>query len=145
MGVLMLAPEGQVLVREGHPGEALFVLMSGAVRVAARGKRLATLHTGAYFGEIALLRGVNCTASVTALSRSLLLVIHKPQFEELLAKVPELKEQLEGYVSARTGNRIATLNVGLFQGVSEEQLVKLSEVAQFRRRVAVSCRSVHVW
>ena len=37
------------------------------------------------------------------------------------------------YVTARTGNRIASLNVPLFAGISEAALIRLSEVAQFKR------------
>ena len=152
---IMLAPPAQVLVREGHPGEALFMVLSGDVRVTARGKRLATLGAGSYFGEIALLKSVNTTASVAAVEGCLLLVLHRPQFEQLLHKVPVLRTALEAYVgdatassglvglltrvcvgryvTARTGNRIASLNVSLFAGISEVALIRLSEVAQFKR------------
>jgi CRP-like cAMP-binding protein len=57
----VLQPEaGEILVREGAPGDCLFIIMAGTVEIFVldeMGKpvRLATLHEGNYFGEQALL------------------------------------------------------------------------------------------
>ncbi|MBV9879350.1 MAG: cyclic nucleotide-binding domain-containing protein, partial [Gemmatirosa sp.] len=53
-------PRGALIVRQGDPGDALFVVRSGAVKVAVVGDDgreviLDTLGQGAHFGELALI------------------------------------------------------------------------------------------
>jgi CRP-like cAMP-binding protein len=63
---------GDVIVREGDPADAIYVLGEGEVEVtdvgAAGGEPrvLATLAAPAYFGEIGVLEGIPRTAAVTA-------------------------------------------------------------------------------
>src|SRR5512137_2856712 len=58
----------QVVVREGDPGEALYLIRSGQVRVYTTQNGvdvpLAILGAGACFGEVALLSGRPRTATV---------------------------------------------------------------------------------
>ncbi|MBL9039426.1 MAG: cyclic nucleotide-binding domain-containing protein [Archangium sp.] len=60
-----------VICREGDPGTEFFVLTKGTVSVSAddfgNAKALATLGTGQFFGEIALLAGQPRQATVIAL------------------------------------------------------------------------------
>lgn len=65
-------PAGAVVVREGEPADALYVVVTGEVAVSARGeaqrgRRLRTLGPRSYLGEIGLLRGVPRTATVRTL------------------------------------------------------------------------------
>jgi hypothetical protein len=62
------AAGGDVLVREGEPGETFVILATGQVEVTIGGKELNRLGPGAGFGEIALLRRSPRTATVTALT-----------------------------------------------------------------------------
>jgi hypothetical protein len=63
---------GDVIVREGEPADAMYVLTEGEVEVTARGevaedeRRLRTMSAPSYFGEIGVLEHVPRTASVTA-------------------------------------------------------------------------------
>jgi predicted MFS family arabinose efflux permease len=62
-------PAGRVVIREGDPADALYVLVDGEVEVSARGegsrmRHLRTMGPRSYFGEIGLLRGVPRTATV---------------------------------------------------------------------------------
>ncbi|RKS68007.1 transmembrane secretion effector [Motilibacter peucedani] len=57
---------GAVVVREGEPADAFYVVTSGEVAVTAAGDELLrTLGDRSYFGEIGLLRGLPRTATVT--------------------------------------------------------------------------------
>jgi MFS family permease len=58
---------GDPIVREGDPGDGFYLVTEGEVRVSKDGRELRRMGAGSSFGEIALLRGVPRTASVTAL------------------------------------------------------------------------------
>src|SRR6185437_511132 len=64
----LAASRGQVLVREGEPGDTYVIVASGEVEVTVGGEPMDRLGPGAGFGEIALLRQSPRTATVTALS-----------------------------------------------------------------------------
>ena len=67
---------GDVLLVDGEPVEALYVLLEGGLRVEKGGVLVATVTVpGACVGEMSLLLGVPATAGVTAGERSVLAVI----------------------------------------------------------------------
>jgi MFS family permease len=83
--VLMAA--GTIVVREGDPADALWVLSSGDVTVTARGegaraRQLRTMRAPSYFGEIGLLRGIPRTATVRTINDCELLRIEAGDFLE---------------------------------------------------------------
>jgi ATP-binding cassette, subfamily B, bacterial len=97
---------GEVIVREGDPGDRLYILSQGHVEVVAEGaagrsRRLAELRDGDYFGEVALLRSTPRMASVRGLSPTSALVLARQPFLALLAENPELKAAFEASVEAR--------------------------------------------
>ena len=57
---------GTEIIREGDPGEAFFVVIDGTSEVIERGQHQADLGPAASFGEIALIRGIACPATVRA-------------------------------------------------------------------------------
>jgi len=58
--------DGEVVVREGEPGDRFHVVTGGTAAVSVAGVSRPSLGTGDGFGEIALLRGVPRTATVAA-------------------------------------------------------------------------------
>jgi pyruvate,water dikinase len=59
---------GETITKEGAGGAAFFVIESGEAVVSVRGKQLATLGPGDYFGEVALIDEGARSATVTARS-----------------------------------------------------------------------------
>jgi hypothetical protein len=84
-------PAGTVIIRQGDPGDRYYVLSDGAVSVHEDGIHRRDLsHIGDGFGEIALLRGVPRTATVTALRECVLLAIDRAPFLTALTGHPDL-------------------------------------------------------
>jgi CRP-like cAMP-binding protein len=82
------------IVREGSPGDAMFLLLDGEVRVrlmiAGKETILATLCSGEFFGEVALFDHGPRSADVIANRDCLLLRIPAGAFQKLIEDAPEL-------------------------------------------------------
>lgn len=74
------AAPGEVIVRQGEPGDRFFIIESGTVAVAVDGGAERALGPGGSFGEIALLRDVPRTATVTASTEVRLVAIERTRF-----------------------------------------------------------------
>ena len=62
---------GEVLLVDGEPVSALYVLLAGELRIEKRGVLIATVtEPGACVGEMSLLLGTSATANVVASARS---------------------------------------------------------------------------
>jgi cAMP-dependent protein kinase regulator len=87
-------PAGTDLVREGEPGDALFVIIDGEATVRREGHEVAHVGPGSYFGELAILDGAPRSATVVAASDVKVAVLGIRMFRTLLREFPELAEQL---------------------------------------------------
>ena len=76
---------GEVVIRQGAPGERFYVVRSGEVEVERDGTPLARLGRGEAFGEIALLLDVPRTATVRAMVDTTLLALEARDFHDVLA------------------------------------------------------------
>jgi CRP-like cAMP-binding protein len=70
---------GERVIRAGDPGDRFYIVGEGELEINAS-DLVATAHTGDYFGEIALLRDVPRTATVTATVDSRLYALHREDF-----------------------------------------------------------------
>jgi CRP/FNR family cyclic AMP-dependent transcriptional regulator len=81
-------PKGTVLFREGDLGREMFIIQKGKVQVRKKvgtaEKVLAELSNGEFFGEMALLMGMDRSATVEVIEDSKLLVVTPDTFESLL-------------------------------------------------------------
>ena len=90
---------GEVIFHLGDPGDALFVIMSGDVKISLPSETgeeaiLATLGSGAVFGELALLDGAPRSASATALTATETVVLPRDRFRELIATEAGVRDAL---------------------------------------------------
>jgi MFS family permease len=70
---------GERVIRAGDPGDRFYIVGEGELEIDAS-DLVATAHTGDYFGEIALIRDVPRTATVTATVDSRLYALHREDF-----------------------------------------------------------------
>jgi CRP-like cAMP-binding protein len=87
-------PAGVELIREGEPGDALFVILDGEAVVRQGGVELNRVGPGAYFGELAILDGEPRSATVVAATDVKVAVIGIRMFRTLLREFSDLAEQL---------------------------------------------------
>ncbi|MGO9833814.1 MAG: cyclic nucleotide-binding domain-containing protein [Polyangiaceae bacterium] len=82
--------DGEVVIREGDKGDELFIVMEGKVRVFRGEQTLTHLGPGEHLGEMALIRSVPRSASVSAVGHAELIAIRRQDFFEILRKEHEV-------------------------------------------------------
>jgi hypothetical protein len=102
--------KGDIVCREGEPGDSLFVVVSGKVRVTFQRAHLIDIKPGSWAGEISLARTGPRTATLTASEPSLLLVLTRQRFLEILRRRPELGAQLALPLLDFVGKRVVDLS-----------------------------------
>ncbi|MDQ2967308.1 MAG: MFS transporter [Actinomycetota bacterium] len=90
-------PRGETIVRQGDPGDKFYLVADGELAVSA-GPRL---RRGDGFGEIALLRNVPRTATVTASTDVQLYSLAKEAFLEAVTGHPAARAEAERVVAER--------------------------------------------
>lgn len=84
--------EGEVLFRQGDPGDTFFVVEEGEFTVTdASGKELARCGKGKCFGELALLRNEPRAATVTAATAAKALACSREAFDAHLGSLAEIR------------------------------------------------------
>lgn len=96
------APARTVIIRKGEEGDAMFLIVSGAVEVAIDDRK-ARMSEGDFFGEMALLSQGRRSATVTATRATELLVLDGDDFKRLMARSPELAKRVREVAATRSG------------------------------------------
>src|SRR6266496_327718 len=108
---LLSFARGDVILREGEPGDRLYMLTSGMVRAfrkdraSGRQLRVADLKEGAFFGEVSILTGGPRTATVAALTPCELLELDRATLDSIRETHPHVWEVLEDFAHQRTAGR----------------------------------------
>jgi CRP-like cAMP-binding protein len=132
---------GAVLFREGDPGDALYVVVDGSVRVAvlsAAGEEatVALLGPGEFVGDLALLDGRPRSASAIAHRATKTLVVTREHFRRWLSERPKASFALLEALSMRvrrTDEALADLSfLGLPQRLAKRLLALTSESERLR-------------
>lgn len=94
-------PAGHVLIREGEEGDRFYVLVEGQAEVTREGVHIRMCVAGDHVGEIALLRDVPRTATVTAATPLRLLALERAPFLEAVTGHPSSREYAESVAATR--------------------------------------------
>jgi MFS family permease len=97
---LRLEP-GSVVVREGDTGDRFYIVAEGEVEVTEGDTTISTLGAGGYFGEIALLRDLPRTATVTAKTSVVLYALDREDFLATVSSHAPSEQAAEEVVTAR--------------------------------------------
>jgi cAMP-dependent protein kinase regulator len=115
--------QGSVIVSQGAPPKAFYVLLRGRCEVThiADGQPDAShpaLEEGDVFGEIALLQGGATTARVRAAKRCVVLALQAEWFDELLLRDPATRDAIYDLAARRLGRTQALVaRAGLDEGL----------------------------
>jgi CRP/FNR family cyclic AMP-dependent transcriptional regulator len=86
--------EGRTLTREGERGREFVVIIEGSADVIKNGRRINTLGSGDFVGEIALLQDMPRTATVTTTAPTRVLVLTDRAFGRVTREMPSVHESL---------------------------------------------------
>jgi CRP-like cAMP-binding protein len=108
-------PKGSIIVFEDDPGDALYLVADGQVKVVLIGEDgreviLSVLGEGSFFGEMALLDDQPRSAHVIAMEDSTLLLLRRDDFQARLRQSPAVAISLLAELSGRL--RLADEKIG---------------------------------
>ena len=93
--------DGESIFEEGQLGDALFLVVSGEVRVHRGTREFARLGAGECFGEMAILDSAPRSATVSALDDVDCLKIEREDFYDILGEKPEIAQGIIRVLTAR--------------------------------------------
>jgi MFS family permease len=94
---------GQDVFRQGESGDRFYVIDSGEAVVSVDGETVNRLGRGGYFGEIALLRDVPRTATVTAETELSLVALERDEFIAAVTGHAPCAEVADAVIASRLG------------------------------------------
>ncbi len=98
---------GEHIIREGEIDGALFILLTGEVRVQKNGQEISIFSSGDCFGEVSFISGEPRSADVVALEKILVIRMQR----HLFLRLPiELREKLQGNLISTLVHRLEQVN-----------------------------------
>jgi CRP/FNR family transcriptional regulator len=114
---------GQVIFREGDPGDTCYLLKDGAVILTrehqdGRMIALAELRAGGMFGELAMFRGETRSATAEAIEDTTAVALLAPDLQRLIKRNPGIASKLLAALAERVGRTTERLLQQSFQTVA---------------------------
>ncbi|MEM7288720.1 MAG: cyclic nucleotide-binding domain-containing protein [Actinomycetota bacterium] len=95
------AGPGVRLIEQGEPGHFMAVLVSGSCVVHRDGEQVSTLGPGDCLGEMSMIDGLPCSATVVPTEPTEVLVLRRSDFDHVLKVAPGLGRTLLAQLSLR--------------------------------------------
>lgn len=126
---------GQEIFSEGQPGDRLYIILSGKVKIGRRApdgreNLLAVMGPSDMFGELSIFDPGPRTSSVVAVTDVRAVSLDRPALREWIAKRPEIAEQLLRVLARRlrrTNNMLADLIFTDVPGRVAKELLRLAK------------------
>lgn len=105
---------GDVIVAEGAPGDSMFILTEGLMKVYVRDPKghymmVKELGEGEFIGEVSVITGKPRTATITAAAECELLELDKPTLDQIISKHPHVKEILKEFHEKRAADTVQAI------------------------------------
>jgi CRP/FNR family transcriptional regulator, cyclic AMP receptor protein len=94
-------PAGETIVTEGTVGHEFYLILDGTATVKRKGRKVASLKPGDYFGELSLLDHGPRSATITTDTPAELAVIGQREFLGVLDQVPSVSVKLLSTMAGR--------------------------------------------
>jgi CRP-like cAMP-binding protein len=92
---------GQIVVTQGTPGQAFYLVLTGRVEILRDGKSLGAFGPGDFFGEMSLLDSAPRSATIRAIDPTTCIMLSSWDFKALLEKTPSIAVRLLEVLSRR--------------------------------------------
>ena len=110
---VMTYDAGEMILREGDPGDTMFLVMEGTVRIETSGMganvHLAELGRGACVGEVSVITGAPRTATVTAITDVTVATFARHRVQRVLDRAPKVRALLEQLIEGRANDAVAKI------------------------------------
>lgn len=103
--------ENETIIHQGDPGDSMYMILDGKVRVHDGEHLLNTLGEHDIFGEMALLDPEPRVASVTTLEPTRLFRLEQSSFYELMAERPEVAAGIIRVLTAHLRSRVRDIGI----------------------------------
>jgi len=100
----------QIIVTQGTPGQAFYLVLTGRVEILRDGTSLGAFGVGDFFGEMSLLDQAPRSATIRAIDTTSCLMLSSWDFKSLLEKHPGIAIKLLEVLSRRL--RVADERIG---------------------------------
>jgi PPM family protein phosphatase len=107
----------QTIFQAGQPGDAMYVVTSGTVRLVMGDKTVAELGRGQHFGEIALVDRSTRSLTAIASASTRLVVLHRKDFYDLIKREPASAVKILWSFVQVLGNRLRKTNADLTEAL----------------------------
>lgn len=125
---------GDELFHEGEPGEVMFVIQSGAVRISkevdGEQKVLAVLGPGEFVGEMAILNAKPRAATATVVEPTRCLVIEARTLESMISKNSEIAVRLIKKLAKRLDSANALVELLMHRDPKARVMLALARHAE---------------
>jgi voltage-gated potassium channel len=120
---------GDVLARRGEPAHSMYFIAAGEVEIDLKHKRV-RLDAGHFFGEIAVLRRTRRSATITAVTRTSLLVLDAHDLHALMDREPLIADHIRDVARSRLGSEVLASKGDLIAEELEEGTASDAEVTE---------------
>ena len=94
LGTIVTIGERKDVIRQSEQGRQCLVVLDGTLRVDRDGRHLADLGAGEVAGEMALLTGMPCNASVVADPGTTVYAMNRRELSSLLEECPTMRSHV---------------------------------------------------
>jgi CRP-like cAMP-binding protein len=92
---------GQIIVTQGTPGQAFYLILAGRVSIERDGRALGAFGPGDFFGEMSLLDSAPRSATIRAIEQTRCLMLSSWDFKALVERNPSIAIKLLEVLSRR--------------------------------------------